>query len=123
VWRVLGGATRASVCLERSKSAPFGLAGGGAGGAGRIVVAAPDGTERELVSKGPFTAPPGALIALRAPGSGGYGAPGERAADRVREDVVNGYVSRDAAASTYGRVDGASLSCPACAAAQAGGTA
>ena len=122
VWRVLGGATRASVCLERSKSAPFGLAGGGAGGAGRIVVTGPDGTERELVSKGPFTAPAGAVIALRAPGSGGYGPAAERPLERVRDDVVNGYVSRDAAASTYGRAAGASLSCPACAA-QAGGNA
>jgi N-methylhydantoinase B len=123
VWRVLGGPTRASVCLERSKSAPFGLAGGGAGGAGRIVVMGADGTERELVSKGPFTAAPGAIIALRAPGSGGYGPPAERALEQLRDDVVNGYVSRDAAASTYGHAAAESLSCPACTAVRTGGNA
>ena len=78
VWRVLGRPSQASVCLERSKSAPFGLFGGGAGGAGRIALTGPDGIERELTSKGAFTAAPGATIALRAPGSGGFGAPSER---------------------------------------------
>ncbi|HXH82219.1 MAG TPA: hydantoinase B/oxoprolinase family protein, partial [Candidatus Tectomicrobia bacterium] len=75
VWRVLGNPAQVSVCLERTKSAPFGLGGGHAGAPGRIAVVAPDGTERELVSKGSFTAPPGAAVWMRAPGSGGYGPP------------------------------------------------
>jgi N-methylhydantoinase B len=78
VWRILGNPSQASVCLERTKSAPFGLAGGRAGGAGRIVVIAPDGAERELCSKGSFTASAGAQICMRAPGAGGFGAPAER---------------------------------------------
>ena len=82
VWRIVGGPSQASVCLERTKSAPFGLAGGGAGGVGRIALISPDGTERELCSKGAFTAPAGAAIHLRAPGSGGFGPPAER--DRAR---------------------------------------
>ena len=47
---------------------------------------APDGAERELVSKGSLTAPAGAEIRLRAPGSGGYGDPAarDRAAHRRR---------------------------------------
>ena len=114
VWRVLGLPARASVCLERSKSAPFGLAGGAAGGVGRVAVTTSDGAERELVSKGSFTAPAGAAIALRAPGSGGYGPPAERDRARLRDDVVNGYVSRAAATSDYGASAGHDLSCPAC---------
>ena len=115
VWTVLGGPTRASVCLERTKSAPFGLAGGGAGGAGRVALIGSDGAERELLSKGAFTALPGARIVLRAPGSGGFGAPAERDLGRLRDDVVNGYVSRGAAESDYGRATGEALRCPACA--------
>jgi N-methylhydantoinase B len=113
VWRILGNSSQASVCLERTKSAPFGLAGGGAGGAGRIAVIGPDGAERELNSKGSFTAAPGAQICMRAPGAGGFGPPGERDADRLRDDVINGYVSPEAA-SDYGYRDRDALVCPAC---------
>src|SRR5439155_2409690 len=55
VWRILGNPSHVSVCLERTRSAPFGLAGGGAGGVGRITLMVPDGAERELNSKGSFT--------------------------------------------------------------------
>ncbi len=114
VWRILGNPSQASVCLERTKSAPFGLAGGGAGGAGRIVVIAPDGAERELNSKGSFGASAGSQISMRAPGAGGFGAPAERDPARLRDDVINGYVSRDSAASDYGHADRHALECPAC---------
>jgi N-methylhydantoinase B len=114
VWRILGMPSHASVCLERTKSAPFGLAGGRAGAAGRIAVVGPDGSERELVSKGAFTAPPDAAIHLRAPGAGGYGEPTRREPAQLRDDVINGYVSPAAAAEAYGRADAAALTCPAC---------
>ena len=114
VWKVLGGPTQASVCLERTKSAPFGLAGGGAGGAGRVAVVAPDGAERELNSKGAFTAAAGAEIALRAPGSGGFGAPAARDPARLRGDVIDGYVSPESAALDYAHGEPAALACPHC---------
>ena len=114
VWRVLGNPSQVSVCLERTKSAPFGLAGGGAGGAGRIAVIGPDGAERELNSKGSFTAPPGAQIHLRAPGSGGFGAPAERDRAQLRDDVINGYVSPESAVAEYGYRQREALECPAC---------
>lgn len=114
VWRILGQPSHASVCLERTKSAPFGLAGGRAGAPGRIAIAGPDGPERELVSKGAFTAAPDAEIRLRAPGAGGYGDPVGRARERLRDDVVNGYVSPAAAVGEYGHRDLSDLTCPAC---------
>ena len=114
VWRILGQPAHASVCLERTKSAPFGLAGGGAGAPGRIALRGPDGAERELVSKGAFTAAPDAEVRLRAPGSGGYGDPAARDRERLRDDVVNGYVSPAAAAAAYGRGDASELTCPVC---------
>jgi N-methylhydantoinase B len=114
VWKILGGPSQVSVCLERTKSAPFGLAGGGAGGAGRIAVVGPDGAEREPNGKGSFTAPAGSQIWLRAPGSGGFGPPTERDRERVRGDVINGYVSADSAAANYGYGDRDDLDCGAC---------
>lgn len=73
---------------------------------------APDGVERELTSKGSFAAAAGAVIALWAPGSGGYGAAGERDPTRLHDDVVNGYVSAESAALDYGAR--AALACPQC---------
>jgi N-methylhydantoinase B len=115
VWRIIGAASQASVCLERTKSAPFGLAGGGAGGAGRIALIGPDGIERELCSKGAFTAPAGAAIHLRAPGSGGFGPAAERDRAKLRDDVINGYVSPESAGAEYGHRAGETLACSACA--------
>jgi N-methylhydantoinase B len=115
VWRILGHASVVSVCCERAKSPPFGVAGGGAGGPARVSLIGPDGVERELNSKGSFTAPPGARIWLRAPGAGGYGSAAARDRARLREDVGHGYVSPEAAARDYGAPDPADLTCPACA--------
>ena len=115
VWKVLGNPSHVSVCCERTKSAPFGLAGGRAGGPGRVALVGADGTERELNSKGSFTAAPGAELWVRAPGSGGYGPAAARDAVRLRDDVVNGYVSPEAALGDYGyRGDPAALACPHC---------
>jgi N-methylhydantoinase B len=41
-------------------------------------------------------------VRLSFPGGGGYGAPHDRPVARVLEDVVNGYVSLDAARDVYG---------------------
>jgi N-methylhydantoinase B len=114
VWRILGNAAHASVCCDRTKSPPFGLAGGAAGAPGRVVVVAPDGAERDLVSKGAFTARGGAEVWLRAPGSGGFGPPDQRDPDRLRDDVINGYVSTASAVRDYGVGDPAALACPYC---------
>src|SRR5262245_6571911 len=114
VWRILGETAHASVCLERTKSAPFGLAGGRAGAPGRIALMPPDGAERELLGKGAFLAPADARIWLRAPGAGGYGVAHARDRERLGEDVVNGYVSPAAAAAEYGHGDPARLACPVC---------
>jgi N-methylhydantoinase B len=115
VWRSLGGPIQVSVCCERAKSPPFGLAGGRPGGPARVSVVAPDGSDRELNSKATFTVPPGGEVWLRAPGSGGFGPPGQRDPQRVEDDVINGYVSPDAAVADYQQTDAARLVCPACA--------
>jgi N-methylhydantoinase B len=114
VWRVLELPSHASVCCERTKSAPFGLGGGLPGAPARVTLEQADGSERDLISKGPFTAPPGAAVRLRAPGSGGFGSPAERDPERLHEDVVNGYVSPDAAQRDYCASDAAALACPTC---------
>ena len=72
-WRILERDSRATVCCERTRSPPFGIAGGAAGAPARISVVEPDGAERILNSKGSFDAPAGSLVVFDVPGSGGYG--------------------------------------------------
>jgi N-methylhydantoinase B len=60
-----------------------------------------DPTQKHVgMYRGEFGA--GDEILYLADGGGGYGPPFERAAERVREDVIDGYVSRDAARTSYG---------------------
>jgi N-methylhydantoinase B len=100
-WRILGHEAHAAVCCERQVTPPFGLAGGQAGGTTRVTLALPDGTQRDLNSKGGFFAPAGSQLMLRSPGSGGFGPPGARDKIRLADDVVDGYVTEEAAAAIY----------------------
>jgi len=114
VWRILGAATVATFCFERTKSPPFGLHGGGPGAAARVVVIDADGAERPALEKGAIPVPAGAAIRFRAPGAGGYGLAAERAPERVHDDLLNGYVTPAAAAQAYGVTAADGLGCPHC---------
>ena len=84
-WRILDLDSRATVCCERTRSPPFGIAGGAAGAPARISVVEPDGAERVLDSKGSFDAPAGSLVVFDVPGSERVragGGSGPRAAPR-----------------------------------------
>jgi N-methylhydantoinase B len=62
-------------------------------------------TEREveLPSKFPYRkAAAGDRLCLISPCGGGYGDPLERDRDAVREDLIDGYVSRTSARTHYG---------------------
>lgn len=100
-WTTLDHKARGAACIERTKSAPFGLAGGKAGAPGRIYLAHPDGATRALLSKGAFDVPAGATVHLDAPGSGGYGPVSRRDAGRIREDLLDGYVTREGVRRDY----------------------
>ena len=101
IWRVLGNTARGAVCSERSKSAPFGLAGGQSGSPTRIRLEDPDGGIRYPLSKGAFTVPANGRIIFEVPGSGGFGPPTERDPAALEDDLKNGYISEDAANKEY----------------------
>lgn len=77
-----------------------GLEGGHAGALG--AVRRPDGTP--LPSKGEIILASGEEVILDLPGGGGFGSPLERDPLVVLEDVRNGYVSPQQAATCYGVV-------------------
>ena len=101
-WTVLDHKARASACLERTKSAPFGLLGGKPGLAAKIWTEAPNGNKGIAPGKGGFDVPNGGQIHLRVPGSGGFGDPYERDVNAIKQDVLDGYVSEEAAKTQYG---------------------
>jgi N-methylhydantoinase B len=90
------------VCCERTKSPPFGLAGGKAGAPMTIALELPGGERRALLSKGGFIVPADGCVLFETPGSGGYGPPRERDPKSLADDIRDGYVSAQGARRDYG---------------------
>jgi len=102
-WRMLDGADAiGTLCMERMRSAPFGLRGGKAGAAAVVTITTPDGKTRHLPSKGAFQAPAGSVVDMITPGSGGFGPPAERDRTSIAADLHDGYVTEEAVRRDYG---------------------
>ena len=87
-----------SKMFDRVSNPARGRDGGGPGATGRVYLQ--DG--KELRGMGRDVVPPGGRLVLETPGGGGLGDPAERDAAKVRDDVLNGYVSENAAREVYG---------------------
>lgn len=95
----LGGlAWSLSAMADRIQYPGAGLEGGKPGACGELTV---DGNKRAR-PKALIALAPDSRVQLNLPGGGGYGNPFERDAQRVLQDVANGYVSIEAAATEYG---------------------
>jgi N-methylhydantoinase B len=82
----------------------FGLMGGGKGTLNKIELVYSDGRKRQLTSKDLVPGvPKGTLYVQHAGGGGGTGDPRKRPADKVRDEVANGVISRRMAQTVYGR--------------------
>jgi N-methylhydantoinase B len=83
----------------------LGLDGGGpARGSNDVVLDPGTANERALGMTADIQAPAGITIVMNGAGGGGYGDPMEREIDAVEDDVLDGYVSIEAAADHYGVV-------------------
>ncbi|GBL38282.1 uncharacterized protein MJ0963 [Anaerolineaceae bacterium] len=89
-----------SPLIDRTKFPASGTAGGGFGAAGEFILT--DG--RQAQPKSIVLLEPTTRVQLNLPGGGGYGSPHERPVEIVLADVVNGYVSLEAAVRHYGVV-------------------
>jgi len=86
---------------QKTKTRPWALHGGGT--AEPTAMVAWPGTDRERVIRTErFDLEPDERFFHFAGGGGGYGNPLEREPERVVDDVLDGYVSREAAARDYG---------------------
>ena len=107
------GAWSVSCIVDRSRYPAPGLLGGKAGAPGELILSTGERFGKLTTLRGPEGRPnPKSLIDLPAdrvvhlntPGGGGYGEALGRDPERVRWDVVEGYVSPEAAAKEYGVV-------------------
>ena len=89
---------------ERGRVAPQGLFGGLQGACFKSTITRTDGSVTEMPSKGSAAVVhKGGRVLIRCTGSG-YGDPLDHAQERVLQDVVDGYVSAQAAHGLYGVV-------------------
>ncbi|MFI1094037.1 hydantoinase B/oxoprolinase family protein [Streptomyces sp. NPDC020917] len=89
--------------VYRTKSAPWPVDGGEPATPASIVLN--PGTDREVVTRGSYNAlEAGDVLANITGGGGGYGPASERDPAKVLEDVIDGFVSVEAARSAYGVV-------------------
>ena len=86
-----------SKMFERVRNAARGRDGGGAGAPGRVYVPGVG----ELRVKGREVVPPGSRLVMETPGGGGLGDPRDRNPERVREDILDQYVTHEDAAHEY----------------------
>jgi N-methylhydantoinase B len=105
--RIRAPSTTLSVLAEKAVLPPFGVCGGEAGARNRFWVRR-DGqgiAPSPLPGKvGGFPLQPGDVLLMESSGGGGFGDPLERDPALVVADVAEGYVTRDAAETTYGVV-------------------
>ena len=103
--RVVGDEAVIGLRMDNIRWPAWGVKGGMGGGAGRIVVNPGTFDERELspMSEG-NKLKKGDLVRIMTPGGGGWGSPLERAAEQVRDDVLDGFISAESAARDYGVV-------------------
>ena len=90
---------------ERTRNPPWGVHGGGEAAHNIAIIRPVEGAER-IVFKG--TEIPLALgdrVTFRTAGGGGYGDPNARDRKQVANDVAQGFVSRDNAATLYGATE------------------
>jgi N-methylhydantoinase B len=96
-FRVVGeDAIVASPRPDKMKYPAPGILEGEGGATGRLLL---NGAEVPIE---PHTLAPGDRLYIQLPGGGGYGNPQERPLTVVAQDVINGYVSREAALEHYG---------------------
>nr|WP_141991501.1 hydantoinase B/oxoprolinase family protein [Rhodoglobus vestalii] len=95
IWRsyeTLSEQTTVSLWFERSKQPAWGLFGG-EDGAPTDVVIDRGGGEEHILKVNALPLPKGSQVRIQTGGGGGYGDPGKRNPEALKEDLLNGYVT------------------------------
>jgi N-methylhydantoinase B len=103
--RVLSDEATLGIRLDNCRQPAFGVNGGLSGAPGRIVVNPGTPEERDLATMSDGNRlQRGDLVRIITPGGGGWGCPLDRPAQDVLADVLDGFVSEEAARADYGVV-------------------
>ncbi len=103
-FRMLGDGVL-TIVAERTRFPAHGLRGGGHGAPAQFIMNPGTPKETKLFSKtAPTPIPSATALWMQPGGGGGFGDPLDRDAERVRDDVLNEYVSLEGAARDYGVV-------------------
>ena len=87
--------------VERTKSPPWGLEGGGSARANSLEVQFPDGSRADYAKVTRLRVPAGATVHLHTGGGGGFGDPAQRDPEAVARDLRDGYISAEHARAHY----------------------
>jgi len=102
-WRVLGDESVINLRTDRFKYSSPGIFGAKPAHPSAASLASATGDPRPLTSKvAGLRLKKDDVLSMEFAGGGGWGDPHERAPERVRDDVLRGYVSREAARNDYG---------------------
>lgn len=99
-----------SLWFDRSVTPAWGLLGGGTGVGPDVAITTPDGHQEHLLKVNRKPLPNGTVVKTHTGGGGGFGLAVDREPARVREDVLEGYVTVEGAKEQYGVVIRADLS-------------
>ncbi len=104
VIRAVGHRAELSTHADRQKFPPRGVAGGGDGACGSIVINAGTPHQRRLPSgkNSGIVLEDGDTVTIVTPGGGGYGPASGRAADSVGRDLADDVISEEVARRFYG---------------------
>ncbi len=102
-WRILSEESIINLRTDRFKFSSPGIFGAKPAHPSAASLQSEGGTVRPLTSKvAGLRLKNGDLLSMEFAGGGGWGDPRKREGERVRQDVVRGYVSRQAARDDYG---------------------
>jgi N-methylhydantoinase B len=87
--------------VERTKTPPWALAGGGEAKSNRAALHRPDGSSTSFSKVTRLHVPAGGVMEMETGGGGGYGPPSERDPAAVHADIREGYVSEERARRDY----------------------
>ena len=103
--RVLSDEAALGIRIDNCRQPAFGVNGGMSGRPGRVIVNPGTPEERDLATMSDGNRlKKGDLLRVITPGGGGWGSPLDRPAEQVLADVLDGFVSAEAAFEDYGVV-------------------
>ncbi|HEV7979209.1 hydantoinase B/oxoprolinase family protein [Amycolatopsis sp.] len=91
-----------NIANERTTCPPWGLQGGLPGAVNDTIVVQPGGEPKHIKKHTGLGLEAGSKVTFRTAGGGGWGNPLDRPIDEITEDVLDGFVSAEAARELYG---------------------